>query len=322
MKPFTKLLGIIALVVVVIISVFAIQNRQQIYDSIILRGYTPSENVKQLADNTTMTDRTRRVFYVNRPEIDDKDRFKGVCKTTEQSIVLGCYVENDGIFLLDVKDQRLSGVMEVTSAHEVLHAEYDRLNKTQREEVDKMTANFFATIKDDRIKKTIENYRKKDPSVVPNELHSILGSEVRDLTPELEAHYAEYFTNRKAVVAYSEQYEQVFTDLKNEQDRYVARLDQIKADFNTKLEQLNALETQRAQFKAELDSLRGQDKINEYNSRVDSYNALVVQRNALIPSLKALSSESEDVVNKYNNSIVLYQGLIQAIDANSVPKSL
>lgn len=322
MNKLLKAVAGTALVAVLLGSVYGIVNRQDIYDSLALRGYQPPDRVVELANNTTMTDNTRRVFYVNRPEIDGKERFKSVCKTTEQSIVLGCYIERQGIFLLNVNDPRLGGVMEVTSAHEILHAQYDRLSSEERLRVDQMTAEFFKTITDERIKNTVENYRKKDASVVPNELHSILGSEVRDLSPQLEAYYSKYFRDRKKVVAYSEQYEQVFTDLKREQDRYVSRLEEIKAEFNGKLAQLNGFEAERVKFKSELDALRNQDRINEYNSRVDDYNQLVVQRNSLVPALKALSAESEDIVNKYNNSVVVYQGLIQAIDANSVPKSL
>lgn len=317
-----KIISGIALIAIISLILFAVTHRQQIYDEIALRGYDAPARVVEIADNTEMTDSTRRVFYVNRPEIDDKNRFKGVCKTTEQSIVLGCYIENNGIFLLEVSDPRLSGVMEVTAAHEVLHAEYDRLSASKREEIDRLTASYFATIKDERIKSTIDNYRKKDPSVVPNELHSILGSEVRSLSPELESHYAKYFKNRQTVVAYSEQYEQVFTDLKSEQDKYVNRLDEIKSQFNQQLAKLDALEAQREKFKNELDSLRSQDRISEYNARVDEYNNIVVARNSLIPSLKSLSSESEDIVEKYNSSIVLYKELVDVIKADSIPESL
>lgn len=322
MQKIIKTTSILTLISLLIGGVLIVANFQSVYDWVMLRGYTPPNRVVEIADTTTMTDGTRRVFYVNQPQIDGKDKFKTECKATEQTIVLGCYVESQGIFLLDVKDQRLAGVMEVTAAHEVLHAEYDRLDNEEKREIDKKTTAFFATLSDERLKSTIENYRKKDPSIVSNELHSILATEVRDLPADLEAHYRQFFVDRKAIVDRSEHYEQVFNDLKAEQDRYIARLDQIKAEFNTKLDQLNRLEASRVTFKNQLDSLRNEDRIGEYNARVDEYNSLVTQRNALVPVLKALSAESEDIVSRYNNSVVIYQGLIEAIDANAVPKAL
>lgn len=322
MRKFVRFASGLLLLALIPLSIYGIIHRRAIYDAVMLHGYEPPSEVVQLADKTTMNDGMRRVFYVNHPKIDGKDTFRNECKATEESIVLGCYVESQGIFLLDVNDQRLAGVMEVTAAHETLHAEYDRLSDKERKEIDTQLQAFFATLQDRRIHETIENYRKKDPSVVPNELHSIIGTEVRDLPPALESYYARYFKDRKVVVGYSEQYEQVFTSLKADQDKYIVRLDQIKSDFDTKLAELNRLEGKRSSFKSELDALRGQDRINEYNARVDEYNQLVNQRNALVPVLKSLSAESEDIVNKYNNSIVVYQGLIDSIDANSVPKAL
>lgn len=52
----------------------------------------------------------------------------------------------------------------------------------------------------------------------PNELHSILGLEFADLGSELETHYAEYFSNRAALLKLHAQYNQKFTSAEAEAD--------------------------------------------------------------------------------------------------------
>ena len=200
MNRFRNLVSWAFLILIVGGGIFALTNFQAITDYFRLRGYDPPKRIVQLADETTMQDDTRRIFYINHPKLSDKVEFNDECRTTEQSIILGCYVDNRGIFLLDVKEPKLEGVVEVTAAHEALHAQYERLSSSERKKVDRMTAAAFNDVTSERVKKTVENYRDKDPSIVPNELDSILATEVRDLSPELEEYYSQYFKDRMTIV--------------------------------------------------------------------------------------------------------------------------
>ena len=109
-------------------AVLAWSQRQAIYDWYQLRGYQPSNAVVKLATDTTMDDYARKVFYVNHPDIENKSEFSKNCPQAEQTIVLGCYVGNQGIYILNVKESQLNGVEQVTAAHELLDAMYGRLN--------------------------------------------------------------------------------------------------------------------------------------------------------------------------------------------------
>ena len=169
-----------------------------------------------------MNSSSRRLFYVYHPELDDREAFRSHCGH-EQTIVLGCFVEPEGIYIYDVTDQRLAGIEEVTAAHEMLHAAYSRLSTKERQRIDKLTASTFAALTDERIKQTIENYRSRDPGVVPNELHSILGTGVSELPKELETYYKRYFTDRSAVVTLSRTYEANFTDRQKQVEAYDAQ---------------------------------------------------------------------------------------------------
>lgn len=304
-----------ALIIVIVVTVGALTKMQDIYDWFALRNYTPPSRVVKLADDTTMNDYTRKIFYVNHPDLNEKTTFNGHCRTTEQSIVLGCFIENKGIFLLDVNDPRLSGVMEVTAAHEVLHAAYERLSSEERKKVDKMTEDFFNNIKDDRIKTTVKNYRDKDPSVVPNELHSILGTEVSELSPELEQYYSKYFKDRMQIAKFSEQYEQTFVDLRNQVEDLDLDLESMKKQIDNNQSELSSKNQQIESARANLDALLSAKRIEEYNSKVSGFNQLVSSYNTLINKTKQLITEYNSLVEKRNSLATQEQDLVNSIDS-------
>jgi chromosome segregation ATPase len=315
--------GIISLslsATVLLVALAAIFFRQDISDYLRLRGYTPPTEVAALADNTTMLPGARRVFYVNHPEVTDKSSFNHHCRghDNEYTIVLGCYVQTQGIYLLDVDDERLSGIKEVTAAHEFLHAAYDRLSGNERAEIDNLLESFYSDLQDERIKQTIEVYREQDPSIVANELHSIIGTEVRALTPELEKYYGRYFSNRSQIVSYSEQYEQAFIERRNQIRDY----DQQLTDLKAQIEALEAKLTQTDQaLKAQRDymtQLRTSGQSDAYNAQVPSYNSKVNQYNKDIDELSALIVRHNEIVQKRNSIAAEEAELVEAIDSREV----
>lgn len=295
----------------------ALWQRDALFDMWRLRNYTAPAQIVKLADATTMNPSTRRLFYVYRPSLEDKRAFNSHCSKAEQTIVLGCYIEHDGIYLYNVPDKRLSGVVEVTAAHELLHAGYDRLSSSERKRIDKLTADFAATITDERIKETIENYRKKDPSIVPNELHSILGTEVRNLTPELEGYYSRYFSNRAAIVDFADAYRQEFT--RREQE--VADIDKRLASLKQQIDSLNSsLETQQANLKSQFDAMQADKRnrnIEAYNQAVPIYNQAVGAFNMAVNRQKQLVGEYNSLVEQRNNLAIEENELIKALDSRS-----
>lgn len=295
--------------------------RQDAYDWYLLRNYSPDSEVAALADETTMTDRARKIFYVNRPMIADRADFNTHCQQNEQSIVLGCYQSYQrGIFLFDVQDDRLNGVKEVTAAHEMLHAAYDRLNKTEKDKLNSWLEAAFKQVSNARIKESIERYRQDDPSVVDNELHSILGSEQRTLPKELEDYYKRYFKDRLQVVSYSEQYEQAFIDRRNAVRDYDAKLQVMKKtidDLSTSLSQeSSSINAERN----ELNQLRRTD-VAKYNSMVDGYNKRVGGYNNQITELESMVSSYNDTVQKRNSVASEEADLVESMDSRKVVPS-
>jgi hypothetical protein len=290
-------------------------QRQAIYDWIRLRGYEPPAHIIALADATTMNDHGKHLFYVHHPSLEDKAAFNVHCTNTESSIVLGCYVEHQGIYIYDVTDPRLNGIEEVTAAHEMLHAAYDRLSTKERERIDTLTAQAFANLKDQRLNDTVARYRERDASIVPNELHSILGTEVKQLPTELEEYYRKYFSNRAAIVELSEQYQQAFTERQNKIDEYDRQLKSLQQQIDSAQASLKRQEQTLSAERERLDGLRSRNHIEAYNAAVPGFNELVRRYNAEVAVARGLIDQYNKVVAERNALAVEENELIKAIDS-------
>ena len=303
------------------LTALALWQRQNIFDWYRLRGYVPSAEVAALAANTTMSDKARRIFYVYRPELNDRAQFSSHCPNNgEKTIVLGCYINPVGIYLFDVTDERLKGIEEVTAAHETLHAAYDRLSSSEKARIDKLLNDAFSKISDKRLVDTIESYKKAGADI-SNELHSILGTEVRNLPPELEEYYARYFTNRVTIVEYSEKYEKVFSDRKAQADSYLKQLSDIESQLAAIRQSTDAMEAElNSQYK-ELQQERNrfdatsQSAVNAYNTKVNAYNNQVAVYKTRIQTYNQLVEEHNQILEKYNAIALEENELIKAIDS-------
>lgn len=297
---------LVFLLVIFAAVVFVWVKRQDIYDWTRLRNYDPPQRIEQLAFDTTMNNSARRLFYVYHPQLNDRDEFNENCRGFgEHTIVLGCYVSNHGIFLFDIDDDRLEGVEQVTAAHEMLHAAYDRLDEAERVRVDKLVNDAFAKVADERIRRSIDNYRSRDASVVPNELHSILATEVRNLPPELENYYKKYFTNRHAIVSYSEKYESVLTKRRN----HASSLELQISGLRNEIEQLEkTLATERESLQQLRGNVRTQAEAGAYNARVAAYNGNVRLLNSQI-------ARHNDLIEEYKEVALETQELYKALDS-------
>ncbi len=317
----SKLIGGLFSLLLLISPLVVYSQRQDIYDWWRLRNYEPSARVVQLSQATTMNDLGRHLFYVHHPQLDDKAAFSQHCQGAEQSIILGCYVTNRKIYIFDVPDERLQGVHEVTAAHEMLHAAYDRLNDDERNKIDASLQQFLNGLSDARIKKTVESYRTKDPGIVPNELHSIIGTEVRQLPPDLEAYYERYFNDRLKIVAFSEQYEQVFTERENKVAAYDSQLGDLKQRIETAQSELETLSANINSERDRLDQLLASGRSDAYNNAVSGFNQQIRNYNSMITSTKQLIDQHNKIVTERNAVALEEQELAKALDSRISPQS-
>lgn len=297
-------------------------NRQRVWDWWRLRSYTPPPVVAQLATDDTMTPYARRVFYVNNPQIDDKATFVPSCPSgTEQTVVLGCYHSyQDGIYLLQVSDPRLQGIEQVTAAHETLHAIYDRLSSSKRKQVDGWLTDFYQHgLHNQIILDQINSYKQSEPHDMVNEMHSIFGSEVTTLSPQLETYYQQYFTNRAAVAKQYNNYEAAFTDRQNQIKQYDAQLTALKSQIDAAQADLKTRGAALAAEQAQLNNDRSSGQIVAYNSGVPNFNASANAYNAEVAAQSELIDRYNQLVQTRNAIALESQQLTSEITSQPQP---
>lgn len=317
MKTFKRIFGVVTALSTIAAIPILLWQRQNIYDWWRLYNYDPPSSIEEIAENTKLTEHGKKLFFVHKPELNDRSTFNQNCPSQEQTIVLGCYISHQSIYIFDVTDERLRGIKEVTAAHEMLHAAYDRLSTKERQRVDSLTSEAYTNLKDEQLTKTIELYKKVDLAVVPNELHSILGTEVRELPEELRTYYEKYFTDRTVVVSLSESYEQVFvgqqneirnladqiTNLENKLAKQKTTIENLEAELNTKQDNLN--------------SLKNSGDIEGYNAGVPVYNSIVYEIRSLVSTYNTDVKQLNGLIEKHNQLAVEQKRLNDQIDSHA-----
>lgn len=304
-------------VVLIGLSIAIWLNRQYIVDSISFWQYSPSSSIQSITAQVQLTDAGKFAFYAAQPMLDGSRAFDATCDRKEQNTaILGCYVANR-IYIFDVKDARLNGIEEVTAAHELLHAVYQRLSGEEKANVNRLVEAEYEKLRDNPdFAERMAFYERTEPGERDNELHSIIGTEVGSISSELEAHYAKYFTDRSKIVGFYTAYSKVFSELSNHAKELSNQLDslsaEIKADsakYNDDVKQLNAditefnrratsgeftsqaqFNSQRQVLAARVSALSRQReavnaKITEYNRLKDEYNDTVTRSNQLYQSI-------------------------------------
>ncbi|EAR25097.1 hypothetical protein A20C1_00876 [marine actinobacterium PHSC20C1] len=303
-------------VAVILGGVWALTNQQRIVDQFAVWQFEPSSSVQNYVSESGMSDEGKFLFYASQPVIQSNPAFNSTCSNVEENFgVLGCYFPSEkSIYLFDVTDDRLAGIEEVVAAHEMLHAAWDRLSSDERSRLTPLLEAEADRMKDDpEFASTLEFYAKTEPGERSNELHSIIGTEFAKLGPELEEHYAQYFSDRSVVVALHEKSNAVFTAQLDASEKLVEQLDKLRAsidddytEYNSGYDQLNRdIDSFNAradqgdfrsaeQFNSERDSLIArQDSLNALydaiETDVSSYDDLVIQLEALNATISELN---------------------------------
>jgi hypothetical protein len=318
MKWLRKSWPYLVLVVLVAINGMVWLKREQIADWWRLRGYQPTAEIAVLAEDDTMTGYSKHLFYINRPLLESKADFNMHCSDkTEETAVLGCYHGNrQGIYLYAVTDERLAGVRQVTAAHEMLHQAYDRLSDEERNRINTLLQDFYdgGQLNED-IRTKLDSYKKQADVVLASEMHSIFGSEVRNLPTELEEYYKQYFSDRRKVVGFSEAYRAEFTRRQELVKQYDAQLVGLKRQINTNKSNLEEKMSSLSVKEKEIDqdvALRNQA---QYDADVQSYNETVQSYNFLLAETRQLINQHNDIVGKRNDIAVQERQLQQALDS-------
>ena len=313
--------GLVVLAVSIAAAALLFFNRQLVVDQLVVWQYKPSEAVSSLVHRAAMSDQGEFYFYATQPAIESAQTFNENCaKKEENTAILGCY-NGRNIYIYDVTDPKLDGIREVTAAHEMLHAAYDRLSGEEKTKINALLEVEYEKLKNNaEFAERMAFYARTEPGERANELHSIIGTEVANISPELETYYKKYFDNRSALVALHEKYASVFLALQKRSDEIArqletmaASIDTQSAGYNSAIAQLNTdIATfnaksanggfnSQAQFQAERNALLARARQLEQSR--SAINTLITQYNELRKELEAIASQSEALNRSINSSL-------------------
>jgi hypothetical protein len=313
--------ALIISLVAMMVTGWLVLNRQLVVDQLSVWQYQPTSSVASLATRADMSDKGRFIFYASQPAVEDSEQFNQNCGRKEQSTaILGCY-DGRRIYVYNIVNAQLDGIKEVTAAHEMLHAAYQRMDAAEKTRVDALIEAEYAKLKDNKeLADRLAFYARTEPGERDNELHSVIGTEVATISPELEAHYKNYFSDRQATVALHAKYDSVFAGLQAQSAALSAQLtvlgDAIEkgsASYNTAVAQLNqdvANFNSRAasggfSSRSEFESARSAlvARANALNAQRDQINGDVVRYNALRAELSQLAVQTDALNRSIDSSL-------------------
>lgn len=306
--------GIVSLSISVLLIVGASWlyfNRQFVADQVTVWSFEPSMAVETIEQRIKLTDQGTFYFYVTQPVVVGAEDFNVDCPRQEaDSPILGCYTEGK-MYIYDIKNTQLDGIKEVTAAHEMLHAVWERMSPAEQERLGKLLLEDYQKYRTEELTSRIAYYERTQPGEVINELHSILPTEFRTLSPELEEYYAQFFNDRQLIVLLNEQYSSVFNNL-------VAEIDRLLAEITALGEQI---ERDRAEYNASVLAL--DQEITSFNRRADagsfsSISQFNSERSVLVGRSNALESFNQrlsDDIDRYNRMLEEYETVAAQLES-------
>ncbi len=298
-----RIVASMVLLVVVIGAVLAYQHRQEISDHFAAQGFTASAEISDLASSLLLTDAGTRIFFASSPTLDASQQFNEQCSQvdhSEEGHVLGCFTSGE-IHLFKVTDERLNGIVEVTAAHELLHATFSRLGSEERDELSEKLLSTFEELSaaDATLARRMDVYSGLTGTAFANELHSVLGTEVRELPEWLEAHYAQWFRDRSVIVDFFDSYHHVFTELRERADHLQAQLETMRADIEARSAAYDsavaAFNSEWAVFLERNEAFEFSDNPAEFYAIRDAFDARRMELNAQLASLNADIASYEEL---------------------------
>lgn len=294
--------------VFLVLMVMMFVNRTLISDT--LRGlfYHPSDEMISIREELKLTDDGVRVFNASFPVLNERNEFNERCESHDSNIyILGCYTAG-GIYVYNIADDRFDGIREVTSAHELLHAVYARMSDSEKISLSVLLEEVYRG-HNKTLGKELAIY---DGTERYDELHSRIGTEIKDLPEELEKHYAKVFQDQDYIVSLYEKYSTPLCELKETFERLETELTSLKEEIETKK---TKYETEVGSFNkevAEFNNCAGTVGCyaNDYDFRVKR-EELVARKNIL----DGLHLEITELVGKYNGKVEEYNQNIEKNEA-------
>lgn len=285
-------------------------NRQYALDQLAVWSYEPSSAVQTIDQKVKFTDKGKFVFFATKPSVESQESFNKECPRQEAgSPILGCYTNDDRIYIYNLTNTQLSGIEEVTATHEMLHAVWYRTSGEDKTKLETELRAAYAKINDSEIKQRMEYYQRTEPGEFVNELHSILGTEIGSLGEPLESYYGKYF-NRESVLGLHSQYKAVYTALYDRADKLYTEMDTLATSIQSRS---TAYETAVKQYINDVDAFNARASSGNFTS-LSQFNSI---RSELVSRSNNLDKERQSINNDittYNNDYNEYQDISKQIE--------
>ena len=309
----------------VVATMLILVYRQRIIDQITVWGYKPTEQATSLVKRAGLNDNGIFYYYASQPSLFDTStavEFNKTCNNTEKtSAILGCFSGNK-IYINYISDKQLDGISEVTAAHETLHAIYNRISDSEKIKVDKLLEDEYKKLSGNNYyADLLAFYSSYEPGQRDNELHSIIGTEVAQLDPELESYYDQYFVNRQDVVNLDAKYSGVFKSLKAKADDLSGQIDKLLSVITSLSSQYN-IDAQLLKNDISAFNERAQNGGFTSQSQFNNERAVLVSRAAALDATRATIQNDyknyQDMVAQYNSYATQSKKLFDTINSNLV----
>lgn len=319
--------NVIVCLVLIGSSFAAIVHRQYVKDQITVWSYQSTDEIDSLVDRAGMNDYGKFIYYASQPTLDATQNFNNECDRVENTTsILGCYKDYQ-IYIYNVTDTQLDGIREVTAAHETLHAVFARIDDDEKDRISLLLEAEYKKLETNTdYSDRMAFYARTEPGERVNELHSVIGTEVDDISAELEQYYSKYFSDRQKVVDLNAKYIGVFKNLQNHANQLADQLNTLSqsisettAQYNNDVNSLNSdivifnqkvasnSFTSQYQFNleraaltarvAELDEVRinTNSNIENYRSILDEYNSIATESKKLYDSIDSTLAPAPSV---------------------------
>ena len=298
-------------VVMLVGAVLLLLHQQYVKDQITVWSFKPSQNVQKLENSIGFTPKGTFYFYAQQPQVEGSSAFNKDCQRQEVgNPILGCYLASR-IYVYDVTNVQLDGIEPVTAAHETLHAIWERMSDSEHTNVGALLEKDYAKLSaNTELTQRMDYYKRTEPGQFDNELHSILGTEVGGLSPDLEAHYKQYFSNRQTIVAFHTKYAAVFTSLKAQSDSLFAELTILGKSIESRS---TAYDADVKQLSVDITVFNKKANNGDFSSisQFNSERATLLKRSQQIDANRASISADIDT---YNTKYKQYQQISSEIE--------
>jgi len=306
------LIGGLLSIIILGMAAFLVLNQQYVKDQISVWSYQPTSAVKSIESRIDLSGKGQFYFYATQPEVDGSDKFNADCPRQEVgNPILGCYASGR-IYVYDVTNTQLDGLEEVTAAHEMLHAVWERASSAEQTRIGTLLRAEYQTLGSNTdLTDRMNYYQRTEPGQFENELHSILGTEVGNLSPALEAYYKQFFTDRQKVVDLHSKYSEVFKSLTAQSDALYSELTTLGASIEARSVQYNS---DIKQLSADISTFNSRANSGDFTS-ISQFNneraTLVARSNTIDAARVAISND----IDTYNAKYADYQKVSSQIEA-------